>query len=71
MDSVNIEIFAQVYKQLEQAAQETQISPNLLANAMIEFLCELLQRRNATRKETGLVLQWQVKVLNFEGLTSL
>jgi hypothetical protein len=71
MDSVNIEIFSQVYKQLEQAAQETQTSPNLLANAMIEFLCELLQRRNATRKETGLVLQLQVKVLNFEGLTSL
>jgi hypothetical protein len=71
MDSISIEIFAPVYRQLQRAAQETQTSPHLLANAMIEFLCELVQRGEAAGKDTGLVLQLQMKVLNFEDRTFL
>ncbi len=59
MESEKIEIFKPIYEKLEQVAQDSHVDATLLANAMIEFLCEELQHS----KSAGLRLKLQNIVL--------
>ena len=62
MESKHVEIYQPVYKMLEQAAQDSHVDASLLANAMIEFLCEELGHP----KSMGLRIKLQERVLYFD-----
>jgi hypothetical protein len=64
MESENFEVFKPIYGKLTQAAEESHVDADYLANAMIDVLCDELQRP----KSAGLRLTLQEKVLNYENL---
>ena len=64
MESENLEILKPIYEKLAQAAEQSHVDVDYLANAMIDVLCDELEYP----KSEGLIFTLQQKVLNYENL---